>query len=80
MPDWAAGWEDIWEPGEDGAHNALEAFLDAPVAHYSEGRDLPARRYTSRLSPHLKFGEISPRQVWASAQQRKLSAPVDQRD
>ena len=75
VPDWAAGWEDIWEPGEDGAHNALEAFLDAPVAHYSEGRDLPARRYTSRLSPHLKFGEISPRQVWASAQQRKLSAP-----
>ena len=28
------GWEDIWEPGEDGAHNALYAFLDAPVAHY----------------------------------------------
>ena len=75
VPDWAEGWEDIWAPGEDGAHNALEAFLDAPVAHYSEGRDLPARRYTSRLSPHLKFGEISPRQVWASAQQRKLSAP-----
>jgi len=75
VPDWAAGWEDIWQPGEDGAHNALEAFLEAPVAHYSEGRDLPAQRYTSRLSPHLKFGEISPRQVWASAQQRKLSAP-----
>ncbi len=74
-PDWAEGWEDIWEPGEDGAHNALEAFLDGPVAHYSEGRDIPARRYTSRLSPHLKFGEISPRQVWASAQQRKHSAP-----
>ena len=75
VPDWATGWEDIWEPGEDGAHNALNAFLEAPVAHYSEGRDIPARRYTSRLSPHLKFGEISPRQVWASAQQRKLSAP-----
>ena len=75
VPDWAAGWEAIWEPGEDGAHAALEAFLEAPVAHYSEGRDLPARRYTSRLSPYLKFGEISPRQVWASAQQRKLSAP-----
>lgn len=75
VPDWAAGWEAIWEPGEDGAHTALEAFLEAPVAHYSEGRDLPARRYTSRLSPHLKFGEISPRQVWALAKQRKLSAP-----
>ena len=75
VPDWAKGWEDIWKPGEDGAQGALEAFLEAPVAHYSEGRDIPARRYTSRLSPHLKFGEISPRQVWSSAQQRKLSAP-----
>ena len=55
VPDWAEGWEDIWEPGEDGAHNALKAFLDAPVAH-SEGRDLPARRYTSRLSPHPNSG------------------------
>jgi deoxyribodipyrimidine photo-lyase len=53
----------------------LAAFLEAPVAHYSEGRDIPAKRYTSRLAPHLKFGEMSPRQVWASAQQRKLSAP-----
>ena len=75
IPDWAAGWEAMWEPGEDGAHHALETFLEAPVAHYSEGRDIPAKRYTSRLAPHLKFGEMSPRQVWASAQQRKLSAP-----
>ena len=75
VPDWADGWEDIWQPGEDGAHNALEAFLEAPVEHYADGRDRPAQRYTSRLSPHLKFGEISPRQIWASAQQRKLSAP-----
>ena len=75
MPNWAAGWDGLWSPGEDGAQAALEAFLDAPVEHYAEGRDLPAKRYTSRLSPHLKFGELSPRQVWAVAQQRKLSAP-----
>ena len=73
--DWAAGWLALWTPGEDGAKEALDVFLEAPVAHYSEGRDLPAKRYTSRLSPHLKFGEISPRQVWAAAQLRKLSAP-----
>ena len=75
IPDWANGWGGLWNPGEDGAQSALESFLEAPVEHYSEGRDAPAKRYTSRLSPHLKFGEISPRQVWAAAQQRKLSAP-----
>ena len=75
MPDWADGWAALWKPGEDGAKEALDTFLEAPVAHSSEGRDIPAKRYTSRLSPHLKFGEISPRQVWAAAQQRKLSAP-----
>ena len=74
-PDWANGWDVLWNPGEDGAQQALDTFLEAPVEHYSEGRDQPAKRYTSRLSPHLKFGEISPRQVWAAAQQRKLSAP-----
>ena len=73
--DWADGWDTLWTPGEDGAQRTLETFLEAPVEHYAEGRDTPAKRYTSRLSPHLKFGEISPRQVWAAAQQRKLSAP-----
>ncbi len=75
VPNWADGWQDLWQPGEEGAHHALSDFLEAPVAHYAEGRDVPSKRYTSRLSPHLKFGEISPRQIWSAAQQRKLSAP-----
>ena len=75
QPNWAEGWDSLWNPGEDGAHDALQYFLDGPVANYSEGRDIPSKRYTSRLSAHLKFGEISPRQVWAAAEQQKLATP-----
>lgn len=60
--DWAKGFHE-WTPGEAGAHDMLSLFADDAVGHYSEGRDLPARHGTSRLSPHLHFGEISPPQV-----------------
>lgn len=66
-PNWAAGWEQLWEPGEVGAHEALVRFLQggtqAPVLHYGRARDRLDLPGTSRLSPHLHFGEISPRQI-----------------
>jgi deoxyribodipyrimidine photo-lyase len=61
-PDWAGGFSE-WTPGEDGARKALDAFK-GEVADYDTARNLPAREGSSRLSPHLHFGEISPRQVW----------------
>lgn len=63
QPDWAAGFRDDWTPGEAGAAQALAAFGDVAGA-YGEGRNLPAVTGTSRLSPHLHFGEISPGAVW----------------
>jgi deoxyribodipyrimidine photo-lyase len=63
-PDWADGLRDTWTPGEAGAHARLGAFLDEAIAGYREGRDRPDKLSTSRLSPHLRFGEISPRQIW----------------
>lgn len=60
---WDAGLAKAWTPGEEGAHTALEAFLDRALADYGEARNLPDRLGTSHLSPHLHFGEISPRQV-----------------
>ena len=60
-PDWAKGYD--WEPGEKSAHDALYDFLD-DIGDYGKARDLPDRDGTSRLSPHLHWGEISPRQVW----------------
>lgn len=63
-PDWAGGLRETWTPGEAGAQGRLDIFLDETLAGYREGRDLPDRLSTSRLSPHLRFGEISPRQIW----------------
>ncbi|HWU56050.1 MAG TPA: deoxyribodipyrimidine photo-lyase [Rhizomicrobium sp.] len=60
-PNWAKGFE--WTPGEQAAHDRLYEFLDA-VGAYSRARDLPDQDGTSRLSPHLHWGDISPRQVW----------------
>lgn len=65
-PDWSKGFSD-WTPGEAGALARLNAFLSGPVDGYGEGRDMPGVEATSRLSPHLHFGEIGPRQVWLAA-------------
>ncbi len=65
-PNWAERFPDFWEPGEAGGAARLVAFLDDRIEDYAAGRDHPARQATSRLSPHLQFGEIGPRQiVWA---------------
>lgn len=61
--DWAAGLRQVWRPGEDGARREFARFRKV-AGKYAVSRDLPARAGTSRLSPHLHFGEISPREVW----------------
>jgi deoxyribodipyrimidine photo-lyase len=60
---WDAQFKSFWQPGEAAAQSRLEKFLDAALIHYPERRDIPDRDGTSRLSPHLHFGEISPRQI-----------------
>lgn len=66
-PDWAGGLREIWEVGEDAAMARLGAFLDDAVARYPRERDRPDIDGTSRLSPHLHWGEIGPHQVWRAA-------------
>jgi len=66
-PDWASHWGQYWQPGTVGARQKLRDFLAAKVDDYSEGRNHPARDSTSRLSAHLHFGELSPREVWHAA-------------
>ena len=64
-PDWSHGFSDIWEPGEAGAHARLHRFLSGPVNTYADKRNLPGlQASTSGLSPHLRFGEIGPAQIW----------------
>ncbi len=62
-PNWATGFEAEWTPGEDGARERLRDFLPM-IAAYGKDRDLPSVEGSSRLSPHLHFGEISPASVW----------------
>jgi deoxyribodipyrimidine photo-lyase len=66
-PDWAGGMRAEWTPGEAGAKSRLEAFLAGPVKNYATARDIPGVDGTSKLSPHVHFGEISPRYVWHRA-------------
>jgi deoxyribodipyrimidine photo-lyase len=81
-PDWAGGLRATWKPGEKSAQARLKAFLGKGVAGYASERDRPDRGTTSGLSPHLRFGEISPRQVWhaarfAVAERPALSGDID---
>ena len=62
-PDWAGGLRDAWSPGEDGALRRLDE-LESVLEQYAGHRDRPDLDATSRLSPHLHFGEVSVRQVW----------------
>ena len=61
---WDAHFHDIWEPGEAGARKRLEAFVAERLSGYDNNRNLPAQSGTSGLSPHLHYGDISPRQIW----------------
>jgi deoxyribodipyrimidine photo-lyase len=65
-PDWAGGLRQAWRPGEAGARERLAVFVDR-VAQYGAARDRPAGDGTSRLSPHLHWGEVGPRQAWHAA-------------
>ncbi|WP_428681379.1 cryptochrome/photolyase family protein [Reyranella sp.] len=76
-PDWAGGLRAGWTPGEDGAKQRLAHFLDDAIEDYRQARDLPGVEGTSRLSPHLAFGEIGPRQIWQAAMTRGASAATE---
>lgn len=72
-PDWAHVLRKTWTPGEAGALARLTAFLEDGLSSYAASRDRPGDAGTSRLSPHLHWGEISPRQVWHATRHRMAS-------
>lgn len=67
---WDEEMEAFWQPGEAGAEKLLERFVKGPVDEYKEDRNRPDIDGTSRLSPYLHFGEISPRQIWTAVTQQ----------
>jgi len=78
--DWAADWSDIWTRGEVGARARFDAFVETGLIGYAEGRDRPERDHVSRLSPHLHFGEISPRDIWHRINALAVGGAVPGRD
>jgi len=63
-PDWAGGLRAAWRPGAAGAAEQWRRFRTGALSDYEHGRDRPDLEGTSRVSPHLHFGEISPRTLW----------------
>jgi len=75
-PNWAAGWDELWQPGEKGATARLKAFTSDGLHGYATLRDRPDKDNISRLSPHLHFGEISPRQILANMSHLAAQKPA----
>lgn len=71
---WDAGFWEHWTPGEAGAREALEVFLDGALHGYREQRERPDRVGSARLSPHLHFGEITPWRIAAALEARRTAA------
>ena len=76
QPKWVQKLGHHWSVGEDGARAALLRFFDEVLEGYVRDRDRPGRPGTSALSPHLRFGEISARQVWYAAQAVAVEDPT----
>jgi deoxyribodipyrimidine photo-lyase len=75
-PDWSGGLRAAWQPGEPSAQFRLADFLGR-LTQYAASRDEPSTAGTSRLSPHLHFGEISARQIWHAVTSRPPSPDGD---
>jgi len=74
--DWASGFPSHWQPGEAGAARRMAGFGPGGLAGYDDFRNLPGRVLgTSGLSPHLRFGEVSPRQLWHAARAAGAAGP-----
>ena len=73
---WDEGFWQHWQPGEAGACELLEAFVEGAANGYKEQRNFPDRIGTSKLSPHLHFGEISPQQIVARLRREPWPARV----
>lgn len=66
-PDWSDGLRETWKPGEAGGRRQLKTFLEQHLVHYAAERDRPDKAVTSGLSPYLRFGNVSVREVWQAA-------------
>ena len=79
-PGWDRGFWETWQPGEAGAREALEVFIDGALRGYRSDRDRPDRAGTSLMSPHLHFGEIAPWRIAAELEKSRTAANAEDTD
>ncbi len=72
QPNWAANFVGV--PGEEGAQECLQRFINGAISRYAAQRDQPSAAATSCLSAHLQCGDISPHQIWYALQGADVSA------
>jgi deoxyribodipyrimidine photo-lyase len=77
---WHTKMNSFWQIGEEHAQKRLDSFLKEGLADYHTNRDFPSLPNTSRLSPHLHFGELSPNQIWQAAQKSANNLPKKEAD
>ena len=77
---WDEGFYETWQPGERGARDMLRQFANDSVGGYVSNRDFPAVEATSRLSPYLHFGDVSPAQVWHAIREKQQELRGKQSD
>ena len=75
--EWDAGLRAAWSPGEAGARARLSRFVRLGLPWYARARDRPDLDASSRLSPHLHFGEIGPRAVWSAVARAATRRRID---
>lgn len=75
-PSWTRRFAELWKPGADAARERSRAFLASGVGAYAEDRHRLDREATSRLSPHLHFGELSARRLETLARERAAATPA----
>jgi deoxyribodipyrimidine photo-lyase len=68
---WYSEMDSLWKPGEQGAREKLDYFIENGLSGYKEGRNFPSKNNVSQLSPYMHYGEISPNQVWHKAQLKR---------
>ena len=74
-PDWAVNFGEVWSPGTQGASERLSRFFSEAASDYKDARNQPGVDGTSGLSPHLHYGEISPRHIFWEARRQVDARP-----
>ena len=75
--EWDKSLRPCWEIGSAAAQQKLKNFIDKALPYYKDERNFPASLVSSRLSPHLHFGEISPNQIWYAVQTQGIAQKLE---